>query len=93
MTSSRWNQRDVDEEIALLNRVMAGWANYFCQGPVGKPYRTVTRHACRRLRKWLRQKHKLQGQGLSRYPDDHLHDELGLVRLLLRKRNVPWAKT
>ena len=91
MTSSRWNQRDVEKQVALLNRVMVGWANYFCQGPVGKPYRTVTRHAVRRLRQWLRQKHKLQGQGFSRYPETYLHDELGLVRLLLGKRNVPWA--
>ena len=70
MTSSRWNQRDVESKWPLLNRVMVGWANYFCQGPVGKPYRTVTRHARRRLRQWLRQKHKLQGQGFSRYPDE-----------------------
>ncbi len=63
MTSSRWNQRDVEEQVALLNRVMVGWANYFCQGPVGKPYRTVTRHACRRLRKWLRQKAQAAGSG------------------------------
>ncbi len=91
MTSSRWNQRDVEEQVARLNRVMVGWANYFSQGPVGKPYRTVTGHARRRLRQWLRDKHKLQGQGISRYPDDYLHDELGLVRLRLRERNVPWA--
>ena len=91
MTSRRWNQRDVEEQVALLNRTMVGWANYFCQGPVGKPYRIVTRHARRRLRQWLRDKHKLPGRGISRFPDDYLHRELGLIELRLRDRNAPWA--
>jgi hypothetical protein len=26
---------------AKLNRVMIGWANYFCLGPVSKAYRAV----------------------------------------------------
>jgi group II intron reverse transcriptase/maturase len=91
LTSNRWYQRDVAEQVILLNRTMVGWANYFCQGPVRTPYRTVTGHACRRLRQWLRSKHKLPGQGISRFPDAYLHDELGLVRLRLRDRNVPWA--
>ena len=56
-----------------------------------KPYRIVTGHACRRLRQWLRAKHKLPGQGLSRFPDAILHDELGLVRLRLCDRRIPWA--
>jgi RNA-directed DNA polymerase len=91
MTSRRWCGRETEEQVAQLNRVLVGWANYFCQGPVSEPYRTVTGHACRRLRQWLRQKHKVQGPGTSRFPDAYLHDELGLVRLLLRQRNVPWA--
>ena len=58
------------------------WANYFCQGPVGKPYRIVTRHAVRRLRRWLCRKHKVEtGQAITRYPDKYLNRELGLVRL------------
>ncbi len=93
LTSRRWCWRDVEEQVAQLNRIMVGWANYFCQGPVSQPYRIVTGHARRRLRQWLRIKHKLQGQGISRYPDEYLHRELGLVELRLRDRNVPWANT
>jgi group II intron reverse transcriptase/maturase len=91
LTDRRWRLREEKEQVAQLNRVMVGWANYFCQGPVGLPYRIVTRHARRRLRQWLRGKHKVQGLGISRYPDDYLHDELGLTRLRLGERNVPWA--
>jgi RNA-directed DNA polymerase len=35
--------------VAELNRVMVGWANYFCLGPVSKAYRAVNSHACKRL--------------------------------------------
>jgi RNA-directed DNA polymerase len=35
--------------IAKLNRVMIGWANYFCLGPVSKAYRAVESHASKRL--------------------------------------------
>ena len=88
-----WLLRDVEEQVAHLNRIMVGWANYFRQGPVGKPYRIVTRHARKRLRQWLCRKHKVQtGQAITRYPDNYLRRELGLVRLFLRDRDVPWAK-
>jgi len=92
VTSRQWCWRDTEEQVAHLNRIMVGWANYFCQGPVGKPYRIVTRHARRRLRRWLCRKHKVAtGQAITRYPDKYLNRELGLAQLFLRHRNVPWA--
>jgi hypothetical protein len=38
----------LDQEIvvARLNRVLTGWANYFCLGPVSKAYQAVDHHAC-----------------------------------------------
>jgi len=82
---------DEGEQVGLLNRMLVGWANYFCQGPVNSAYRRVTNHARQRLRRWLRRKHDVRGWGYSRFPDEYLHDELGLVQLRLRDRNVPWA--
>ncbi len=37
------DQTLLDQEIvvAKLNRMMIGWANYFCLGPVSKAYRAV----------------------------------------------------
>ena len=58
---------------------MIGWANHFCLGPVRKAYSAVERHTGRRLRQWLRAKHKRKGAGTKRYSDQLLHDQLGLV--------------
>ena len=83
---------DPEDQVETLNRVLVGWANYFCLGPVSKAYRAVDRHASERLRRWLRQKHKRPGQGTARFPDAYLYDVLGLQRLSVRTRNFPWAK-
>jgi group II intron reverse transcriptase/maturase len=79
--------------IAKLTRMMIGWANYFCLGPVSKAYRAVESHARHRLRQWLGAKHKKRGRLAKRFPDDTLHDKLGLVRLTMRTASFPWAKT
>ena len=77
--------------VETLNRMMIGWANYFCLGPVSKAYRAVERHARKRLRQWLCAKHQRRGSGAQRYPDDFLHAALGLVRLTDRTASLPWA--
>jgi len=91
LTNRRWCWRDVDEQVGQLNQIMVGWARYFCHGPITQPYRTVSEHACRRLRRWLRQKHKVQGRACSCYPNEYLHEKLGLVQLRLSDLNVPRA--
>ena len=92
LTGRRWTLLDVQDRIARLNRMMIGWANYFCLGPVGKAYRVVDAHARYRLRQWLRAKHKVAGAGTARFPDEYLYRVPGLVRLELRTANFPWAK-
>jgi RNA-directed DNA polymerase len=91
-TSGRWCWLAEEEQVGRLNRMMVGWANYFCQGPVSKAYRRITCHARIRFRQWLCGKHRVQGRGYSRFPDAYLHEELGLTTLRLCDRNVPWAK-
>jgi hypothetical protein len=78
--------------VAQLNRMLIGWANYFCLGPVSHAYRAVDEHARGRLRQWLNAKHQQGGPGTRRYPDRYLHAQLGLTRLATRTRNLPWAK-
>jgi len=88
----RWLDELAEERVARLNRVLRGWANYFCLGPVSKAYRAVDAHARNRLRQWLCRKHKKRGRGTSRYPDEYLYETLGLVRLPALTRRFPWAK-
>jgi len=82
---------DAEIVVGKLNRMLSGWANYFCLGPVSKAYRAVERHARTRLRQWLCVKHKVSWPATKRFPEAALHDELGLVRLTRRTRSFPWA--
>jgi RNA-directed DNA polymerase len=91
-TSRRTLLLEPSEQAAQLNRMLVGWANYFCLGPVSKAYRSVDHHAAGRLHQWLRRKHKLKSRGTTRYPDSYLYEKLGLVRLSERTRHFPWAK-
>ena len=91
-TERRWTFLEESEMVGRLNRKLVGWANYFQLGPVSKAYRAVDRHVTSRLRQWLCVKHKQQGRGTTRFPDEYLSETLGLVRLPKRTRNLPWAK-
>jgi group II intron reverse transcriptase/maturase len=90
-TSRRWFWRDAADLVSELNRMLRGWANYFCLGPVSKAYRAIDAHVTKRLRQWLCGKHKVPGRGYSRYPDRYLTETLGLLRLPVLTRNFPWA--
>jgi hypothetical protein len=91
LTCRRWVLLDAATEVGRINRLLMGWSNYFCLGPVSKAHRGVDAHAQHRLRQWLRVKHKVRGQGFARFPDAYLHQELGLLRLQERTRSFPWA--
>jgi len=82
----------VEDVVGDLNRLLRGWANYFCLGPVSKAYRAVDAFGTTRLRQWLCAKHGTPGRGTSRYPDEALYGTLGLIRLPELTRNLPWAK-
>jgi group II intron reverse transcriptase/maturase len=87
----RRRSRDVEEQVAAINRKLKGWSNYFRLGPVSNAYQAVDLHTLRRLRHWLCKKHKVRGSGRSRFPPEYLYDELGLARHRAKTRNFPWA--
>ena len=91
ITGRHSTQQDVATIVGTLNRKLIGWSNYFCCGPVSNAYRAVDRHTVRRLRQWLRTKHKVQGQGTRRFSDVLLYSQFGLVRLTLRTATRPCA--
>jgi RNA-directed DNA polymerase len=90
-TSARWGCLETEEIVGRLNRVLRGWANYFCLGTVSRAYRVVNYHAQMRLRQWLCRKHKAPGRGTTRYPLRYAFDTLHLYELRKRQHNSPWA--
>jgi RNA-directed DNA polymerase len=92
-TSRQTTYRTEREQVTRLNQILVGWANYFRLGYVTAAWRIVQQHACRRLRWWLRRKHKdKRGRG-EQYPDMQLYERWGLANLRCCVRRLPlWAK-
>jgi RNA-directed DNA polymerase len=81
LTERRWASRQVDFQVAELNRKLKGWANYFRLGTVQRAYRTVDNHVRYRLRRWLKAKYKVRGPGKTRFPKGYLYEDLRLYSL------------
>ena len=84
--------RPTEAVVGDLNRVMTGWANYFCLGQVTPAYAAVNQHADKRLRRWLCSKHKVKSGKHVRFSEQRLHDEFGLLYLSCKNMGLPWAK-
>jgi group II intron reverse transcriptase/maturase len=92
-TRGRTTWRDAEEQVATLNQLLRGWANYFRIGYVTRAWQVVQQHACRRLRWWLRRKHGAKRGHGQRYPDMQLYEQVGLTNLVRDVRRLPlWAK-
>jgi RNA-directed DNA polymerase len=91
-TDRKTTWQSADSLVKQLNQKLAGWANYFSLGPVHKAYQAIEGYTGRRLRRWLCRKHKVVGAGTTRFPHEHLHDTLGLVKLRPRAHSLPRAK-
>ena len=91
-TSRNKEWLDAGEMVKCLNRKLGGWANYFKLGPVTPAYRFLDMYTTTRLRRWLCRKHKQGSRKLTRYPDEYLYQQLGLIRLPMLPHSLPWAK-
>ena len=81
-----------EEMVTGLNRLLVGWANYYSLGPVYQAYRAIDRYTPLRLRRWLRNKHKISNTGARCFSYEFLYDTLGLVQLSSLARSFPRAK-
>jgi RNA-directed DNA polymerase len=92
-TDRRGVNRSTDEVVEHLNRKLRGWSNYFRLGTVVHAYEVVMGHTRRRLRRWLAQKHKVKRGEYARFPNEYLHQELGLLQLRGTGASVPRANS
>ena len=92
LTAPRYGQLSSEEMVKRLNRTLSGWANYYCLGQVGPAYSAIDRHAARRLRQWLRRKHKGRPGKHVLLPGKGYWTHYGLTSLGESARRLPWAK-
>jgi RNA-directed DNA polymerase len=64
-----------------LNRILRGWSNYFGYGTRLMAYRAVDQYVYERVRHFLCNRHKVPSRGTSRFSDDVIFGELGVLRL------------
>ncbi|MBK1670165.1 hypothetical protein CKO28_19195 [Rhodovibrio sodomensis] len=64
-----------------LNRMLRGWAGYFCYGTVTPAYRAVDAHVDERARHFLRRRHKVATRATRQFSTPRLFGDLGVTSL------------
>ena len=88
LTSGQTTWMATVDVVRRLNRLLVGWGNYLHLGP-------VTRQPSHRRPRPTSAppvavpQHKMGGQGTTRFPDEFLISDLGLVSLSATTRNLP----
>jgi group II intron reverse transcriptase/maturase len=91
MTARRGLCLDVAQLVAELNRVLRGWAGYFCLGPVSRAYRKINSHVRFRFRQWWGAKHKQRPRQPQWFWSPWLEETFGLLQLRWDPKRLPRA--
>ena len=73
-----------EEVCQRLNAQLQGWRQYFSQGTIARAYQIVNHYVERRVRHFLRQRHRHSTKGTRRFPSQLIFGKLGVVRLARR---------
>lgn len=91
ITDRKRSGLEVTEVVGELNRVLRGWAGYFCLGPISDTYRAINAHVRYRFRRWWAAKHKTRRFGPCWYWSPWLERTFGLVQLRWDPTRLPHA--
>ncbi len=64
-----------------LNQKLRGWSGYFSYGTRTMAYRAVDHYVADCVRHFLRRRHKVSSRGTTRFSDDAIFGELGVLQL------------
>ncbi len=91
-TSRTWLWKTPQELAQRLNRLLVGWANYFCVGTIAKAWGSVDYYVFHRVRQWWCAKHTVRNRRDSRFSTNYLYRQAGVVRLRALKRRLSCAQ-
>jgi hypothetical protein len=92
MTGREHGHLSEEQMVVELNRVLSGWANYFCLGPITRAYRKINSHVRYRFRRWWESKHRTPARGGFWYQSPKLEEVFGLLHLKWDPSRLPYAK-
>lgn len=79
-----WEKGPWEEVRDCLNAKLRGWQQYFNQGTIARAYQIVNHYVEKRVRTFLRHRHKCSTVGTRRFPSEMIFGELGVLRLARR---------
>jgi len=75
----RRNTGTWEEVRDRLNQILRGWSAYFSYGTRTAAYRAVDNYVYQSVRHFLRRRHRVQSRGTTRFSDEVVFGELGVL--------------
>lgn len=89
LTTERYSATPTDVVTRKINEVVRGWVGYFYYGNCSSALSSLRKYLVRRIRIYLRRKHRFRGYGYKRFPDEYFYQTLGLYDIPI---TAPWTR-